>query len=131
MDIYKLQHGYRNKYLVVIDGEVYVYENDKYKFDPPFVSFKPQHFFIGKSKVCEMTDFSGVADNDFDFEGKTLLLEVEDRKYVFILGLEVTEFETSDKVIDCISLMGNKMVPYIIIRGENFHIFLIQSLQIY
>ena len=52
------------------------------------------------------------------------LLEVEDRKYVWISGLEITEFETSDKVIDCISLMGNKMIPYAIIVGEKYTYFL-------
>ena len=73
-----MQHNYRNKYLVVIDGDGYVYEYDKYKFDPPFLSFKPKHVFIGKSKVCDMTEFSGAADNDSDFEGNTLLLGIED-----------------------------------------------------
>ena len=71
-----------------------------------------------------MTEFSGAADNYSDFEGNTLLIEVEDRKHVYISGLEITEFETSDKVIDCISLMGNKMVPYNYILGEKFTYFL-------
>ena len=65
-----------------------------------------------------MTEFSGAGDNSSDFDGNTVSLEVEDRKYVFISGLEITEFETSDKVIDCISLMGNNMVPYAILLGE-------------
>ena len=82
----------------MIDGDVYVYKYDKDKFDPPFLSFKPKYIFTGKSKVCDMTEFSGAADNDF--ERNTLLLEVEDRKYVYISGLIITEFETSDKVID-------------------------------
>ena len=47
MDIYIMQHNYRNKYLVVVDTNVYVYKYDKYKFDQPFLSFKPKHFFIG------------------------------------------------------------------------------------
>ena len=29
MDIYIMQHNYRNKYLVAIDGDVYVYKYDK------------------------------------------------------------------------------------------------------
>ena len=29
-----------------------------------------------------MTEYSGVANNDSDFQGYTLLQEVEDRKYV-------------------------------------------------
>ena len=71
-----------------------------------------------------MTEFSGAADNDSDFEGNTLLLEVEDRKYVYFSGLEITELETSDKVIDYISLMGNNMVPFTIKLAEKFSYFL-------
>ena len=105
-----MQNKYRNNFLVVIDGDVYVYKHERCKFDQPFLSLKPKHIFIGKSKVCDMTEFYGAADYDSNFEGNTLLLEVEDRNYVFISGLEITKFETSDKVIDCISLMGDKMV---------------------
>ena len=43
---------YRSEYLVVVDGDVYVYKNENYKFDKPFLSFKPKHIFIGSSKVC-------------------------------------------------------------------------------
>ena len=124
MDNFTMQHNYRSKYLVVIDGDVYVFKYDNYKFDPPFLSFKPKHIFIGKSKICDMTDFSGVADNDSDFAGNTLLQEVEVGKYGYISGLEITEFETSDKVIDCISLMGNNLIPFTILLGEKFTYFL-------
>ena len=125
MDIYIMQYNYRNKYLVVIVGDVYVYIYDKYKFDPPFLSFEPKHIFIGKSKVCERAEFSGAANIiNSDFEGITLLLEVEDRNYVYTSGLEITEFETSDKVIDCIDLMSNNMIPYAIILGEKYTYFL-------
>ena len=71
-----------------------------------------------------MTEFSGAANSDSDFEGNVFLPEVEDRKYVYISRLEITEFETSDKVIECITLMGNNMVPYGIIEGEKFTYFL-------
>ena len=71
-----------------------------------------------------MTEFSGAANNDSDFEGNTLLQEVEVKKHVYTSGLEITEFETSDKVIDCISLMGNNMIPFAIIVGENYTYFL-------
>ena len=124
MDFFIMQHNYRNRYLVVIDGDVYVYKYKKYKFDKPFLPFKPKHIFIGKSKVCDMTEFSGAADNSSDFDGNTLLLEVEDRKYVYFSGLEFTEFETSDKVIGFIPLMGNNMAPYAIILGEKYTFFL-------
>ena len=124
MDIFILQHKYRSKYLIVVDGDVHVFKYAKYKFDQPFLFFKPKHIFIGKSKVCDMTEFSGAADNSSDFDGNTLFLEVEDRKYAYISGLEITDFETNDKVIDCISLMGNNMVPYAFILGKKHTCFL-------
>ena len=73
MDLYIMQQNYRNKFLVVIDGDVYVYKYDKYKFDKPFLSFKPKHIIKGKSKDCEMTEFSGAANSDSDFEGNVFL----------------------------------------------------------
>ena len=33
-------------------------------------------FFIGQSKLCPMTEFSGATD-EIDFDGNTLLLDVE------------------------------------------------------
>ena len=50
-----MQHNYRSENLVVVDGAVYVYKYEKYKFDKPFLFFKPKHIFIGKSKVCDVT----------------------------------------------------------------------------
>ena len=112
-----MQYNYRSKYLVVTDVDVYVYKYEKCKFDQPFLSFQPKHIFTGKSKVCTMTEFSGAIDSS-DFDGNTILLDCENDKFVYISGLEFFEFETDDKIIDCISLMGNNMVPYAIINGE-------------
>ena len=96
----------------------------KNKFDPPFLSFKPKHIFIGNTKVCHLTEFSGAANNSSDFDGNTLLLEVEDRKYVYISCLEIIEFRTDDKILDYKSLMCNNMIPYASILGENYTYFL-------
>ena len=115
MDIFMIQYNYRPKYLVIIDGDVYVYKYEKCKFDEPFLSFKPKHIFIGKSKV--ITEFSGADDNP-DFDGNTLLLELEDNEYIYISGLEIFIFKTDDKIIEYISLMGNNMVPQVVMVGE-------------
>ena len=45
MDIYKTQNNYQNRYLVVMDGDVFVFKYEKCNFDKPFLSFKPKHFF--------------------------------------------------------------------------------------
>ena len=123
MDIFMIQYNYQSKYLVVIDGDGYVYKYDKCKFDQPFLSFRSKHIFIGKSKTCPMTEFSGANDSP-DYDGNTLLLEFEDNEYVYISGLEIFKFKTDDKIIDYISLMGNNMIPYTFAVGEKYTYFL-------
>ena len=82
MDIFIMQNNYWYRYLVVIDGDVYVYKYEKYKFDQSFISFQPKHIFTGISKVCAVTEFSGAADGSSDFDGNTLLLQCENNEYV-------------------------------------------------
>ena len=76
-----MQYLFRFRYLVVIDGNVNLYEYENYKFDQPFPSFQPKNIFIGKSKVFKLTDFSGVGNNS-DFDVKTILLVCEDNEYI-------------------------------------------------
>ena len=90
MDNFITQYNYRNRYLAIIDGDVYVYKDENYKFYKPFLSFNPKLFFIGKSKVCVMTEFSGAADISSDFDGNTLLLQCENNEYIYISGLEMS-----------------------------------------
>ena len=123
MDIYMIQYNYRNNYLVVINDGVYAYKNEKCKFDQPFLSFQPKHIFIGKSKACPMTEFSGANDSS-GFDGNTFLLEFENNEYVYISGLEIIKFKTEDRIIDYISLMGNNMSTYAFAIGENYTYFL-------
>ena len=78
MDIFIMHYNYEDKYLVVImDLSVYVYKYKICKFDPPLSSFQAKNIFIGKSKVCLMTEFSGARDKNV-LDGNTLLLECED-----------------------------------------------------
>ena len=125
MDSYMMQNNYRSRYLVVINENTYVsvYKYEKYKFDQPFLSFQPKAFFIGKSKICELTEFSG-ALNNHDSDGNTFLLECEDNGDAQISGLKTSKFKTIDKIIDYISLIGNNMVPHAIIIGKKYTYFI-------
>ena len=124
MDIFIGHYNYENKYLVVIkDTTVYVYKYKICTFDPPLFSFQAKNIFIGKSKVCPMTEFSSAHDKK-DFDGSTLLLEREDNEYVYISGLEIAKFKIDDKIIDYISLIGNNMCPHAIIIGEKYTYFI-------
>ena len=123
MDIFMMQDNYRSKYLVVIDGDVYVYKYENCKSDQLILSFKPKHVFIGKSKVCPMTQFSGAKDGS-GFDGNTLSLECENNDYVYISGLEIFKFKSDDKIIDYISLIGKNMISYTFAVGEVYTYFL-------
>ena len=117
MDIFMMQYFYRSNNLVVIDSGVYVYKYEKCKVDQPFLSFHPKHIFIGKSKVCGMTEFSGANDSS-DFDGNTILLECGDNEYLYISGFEISKLKTDDKIVDYISLMRVNMYRYAIMVGE-------------
>ena len=124
-DVFVIQYNYRPKYLVVIiDTTVHVYKNKICKFDPALFTFQAKNVLIGKSKVCEMTQFSGAANNSSAFDGNTLLIECEDNEYVYFSGLEIIKFKIDDKIIDYISHIGNNMIPYAIMIGERYTYFL-------
>ena len=44
MDIFMIQYKYRYRYLVVIDGNVFVPKYEKCKFDQPFLFSTKTHF---------------------------------------------------------------------------------------
>ena len=123
MKIFLMGHNYRIRYLVMINGHIFVYKYDNCKFDQPILSFQSKNIFIGKSRGYEMTEFSEALDKT-DFDGNTDLLECGDNKYVYISGLENFDFKTSDKFLDYISLMGKNMVPYTFAVGEIFTYFI-------
>ena len=81
--------------------------------------------FIGKSQLCDMTEFSGPKDTEV-FDGNTILLEVEKEnnkhRYVYIGGDMVCSFLTNDRIYKYISNMGKNLVPYSIAKGwENIY----------
>ena len=88
-----------------------------------FSLLNQKHIFIGKSKVCEMTEFSG-ANGSSDFDGDTILLEWGDNEYVYISRIEISKSKTDEKIIDYISLKGKNLCPYAIIIGEKYTYFI-------
>ena len=86
----------------------------------------PIETFIGKSQLCNMTDFSGADDKEV-FRGKTILLEIgkeiNKHRYVYIGGNMVCSFLTNDKIYKYISNMGNNLSPYSVATGsENYYL---------
>ena len=85
----------------------------------------PMEIFIGKTQLCNMTEFSGANDKKV-FDGNTILLQigVENNKhrYVYIGGYMVCCFLTNDRIYKYISNMGNNLTPYSIAIGwENIY----------
>ena len=85
----------------------------------------PIETFVGKSQLCNMTEFSGAEDKEF-FNGNTILLKVSEEnnrhRYVYIGGDKVCSFLTNDKIYKYISNMGNNLSPYSIAIGwENIY----------
>ena len=80
----------------------------------------PMETFIGRSRLCEMTDFSGAEDKEVH-DGNTILIKVgvenNKHRYVYIGGDQVCSFLTNDKIYKNISNMGNNLVPYSIATG--------------
>ena len=85
----------------------------------------PMKSFIGKSQLCNMTEFSGAEDREV-FNGNTILLEIgkenDKHRYVYIGGDKICSFLTNDKIYKYISNMGNNLTPYSLAIGyENIY----------
>ena len=85
----------------------------------------PIEIFVGKSQLCNMTEFSRAEDKKV-FDGNTILLKISEEnnkyRYVYIGGDKVCSFLTNDKIYKYISNMGNNLTPYsIAIGSENIY----------
>ena len=81
----------------------------------------PMEIFLGKSKCCMMTAYSGAFDREC-FVENTILLKIGEEnnkhRYVYIGGDMVCSFLINDKIYIYISNMGNNFSPYSIAIGE-------------
>ena len=85
----------------------------------------PMETFVGRSRLCEMIEFSGAEDKEV-FDGNAVLLKIGEQnnkhRYVYIGGDMVCSFLTNDKIYKYISNMGNNLSPYSIAIGyENIY----------
>ena len=87
-----MQYNYRCSYFVVIiDGNVYVYESEKYKFDPPFLSLQAKKFLLVNQKFVLWQNFP-VLVIKLILIVVLFLLECEDNEYLYISGLDNFKF---------------------------------------
>ena len=85
----------------------------------------PMETFLGKSQLCDMTEFSGAGDKEV-FNGNTILLKIGEEnnrhRYVYIGGDMVCSFLTNDRICKYISNMANNLTPCSIAIGwENIY----------
>ena len=87
----------------------------------------PIETFIGKSLLCDMTEFSGARDNEV-FDGNTILSKVSEEnnkhRFVYIGGDMVCAFLTNDRIYKYISNMGNNLSPASIAKGWEYVYYL-------
>ena len=67
------------------------------------------NFFIGKSPLNSITEFSGGFGKDFD--GNTILVHTKEDEYIYI-GESIFKFYSFSPIIDYVSPVGNNDVPY-------------------
>ena len=53
MDLLIMQYNYRNKFLFVIDGDVYVYKHENVNFTKPSSLFKQKMFLLVNQKFVK------------------------------------------------------------------------------
>ena len=87
----------------------------------------PIEIFVGKSKLCDMTKFSGAMKKHV-FDGNTILLKIGEgnnkNKYFYIGGDMICSFLTNDNIYEYISNMNISLTPYSIATREENYCFL-------
>ena len=80
----------------------------------------PMETFLGKSQLCDTTEFSGTQDKEVS-NGNTILLKIgeenDKHRYVYIGGDMICCFLTNDEVYKYISNMKNNLTPYSVAIG--------------
>ena len=80
----------------------------------------PTETFLGKSQLCDMTEFSRARDKEI-FDGNTILLKIgqenNKNRFVYIVGDMTCSFLTDDEIYIYVSNMGNNLTPYSIAIG--------------
>ena len=83
--------------------------------------------FLGKSQLCDKTDFSGAKDKEV-FDGNTVLLKIGEEnnkhRYVYIGGVMVCSFLTNVRIYKYITNMGNNLSPYSVATCEESYYLL-------
>lgn len=139
---YKILDNYNYPFLVVIEKnniiKIYKFKDEKYaknltnkisidNYDELVKEYKVIDYIIGKSSG-KVTMSNHKPNSSKYFDGNTILLKLNDKKFVYI-GDSIYEFniENDDKFIKYYSLVGNNAVPYPVLVGKNNIYFMLDK----
>lgn len=92
-------------------------DNEEWKYTKIIDNINCKKVFIGNSPKNKMTLFSG--GHGTQFYGNTILLYIDDNKYIFIID-EVVKFQAVEEIKEYYSPLGNNEVPYPIALSDNY-----------
>ena len=103
----------------IANGIVTIIDN---KTNNIITTISPHEIFVGKSPRTAQTEFSGGFGDEFD--GNTILLKIDNKKYMYIGGEHIKTFDTDYDIINYVSPMGNNYVsyPYAIDTNNNYYL---------
>ena len=75
-----------------------------------------------ETDLYQFDNFAGIwvgIDNGYNFHGNSVLIELCEKRYIFVGGHQIYEFETDTRVVEYMSPVGNSDVPYPYAITEN------------
>lgn len=109
--------------VVIKNNKVKVYNMNNKDLICEFITNK---IFIGKSPFCSMIENS--CDYGEAFDGNTILLHLEDNKYVYV-GECIYSFKSFANITDYISSIGRNDVPYpYAVDSDNNYYLMIENI---
>lgn len=112
-------NGGRPFAIKLIGNQVHVFEFDR-------DNDKEELYIIGKVPIKNKSDLMIGIDNEYKFNGNSVLIRLKQNKYLFI-GSNIYELTTNDKILKYFSPVGNSDVPYPYAVGENYTYLLIEG----
>ena len=124
LNMFSILYIFRAPYLVTINDEnqINVYTHELCIFKETILVVKASEKILGISRICDMTRMIVTPISDYD--GNKILVGGDDNDFISSFGFEIVKFDTEDRNIDLISLMGNNMIPTVIPIGEKHKYFI-------
>lgn len=122
---YTHDNGGRPFEVILHNDKVTVYKIDPVDaYDTLVGSWTSKRTFVGTSRECAMTRFSGGLGKEFD--GNTILVHLKGLEYL-VIGMEIYKFTAPEEIENFYASVGNSDVPYPVARTRNYAIFILDN----